>query len=95
MANIKRKMDQYLPKELKKVIKKILFFGYKYKCPFCKSSLRKMKPYGINSDVLIKKNIIGGGFRKNAMCPVCLSIDRERLVYLYLKNRTDFFNKKK
>jgi SAM-dependent methyltransferase len=40
------------------------------------------------------KKIIGGGYRLNAMCPHCRSLDRERLVYLYLKNKTDVFFRK-
>lgn len=29
--------------------------------------------------------------RDNALCPNCLSLERHRLLWLYLKNRTDFF----
>ena len=37
--------------------------------------------------------MIGGGRRANAMCPFqpCSSLDRERLVYLFLVHRTDVF----
>ena len=42
-----------------------------------------------------KKKIVGGGYRANALCPVCGSFDRERLVYLYLLNKTDIFEKPK
>jgi SAM-dependent methyltransferase len=31
--------------------------------------------------------VVGGGRREEALCPVCFSSDRERLVYLYLKSR--------
>lgn len=31
--------------------------------------------------------------RKNALCPKCLSLERHRLVWLYLKERTDFFTR--
>ncbi len=30
--------------------------------------------------------------RKNALCPKCLSLERHRLVWLYLKNKTNFFD---
>ena len=29
--------------------------------------------------------------RENVLCPKCLSLERHRLMWLYLKNRTDFF----
>jgi len=31
--------------------------------------------------------------RGNALCPQCLSLERHRLLWLYLKERTSFFNK--
>ncbi|MDR2814181.1 MAG: methyltransferase domain-containing protein [Prevotellaceae bacterium] len=32
--------------------------------------------------------------RENALCPSCLSLERHRLMWLYLKNKTDFFSKR-
>lgn len=32
--------------------------------------------------------------RANALCPNCLSLERHRLIWLYLKERTDFFRRK-
>jgi predicted SAM-dependent methyltransferase len=37
--------------------------------------------------------VVGGGYRPNALCPICGSIDRERLLYLYLLHKTDIFEK--
>jgi SAM-dependent methyltransferase len=43
---------------------------------------------------VIKNNeIVGSGYRENARCPICGSFDRERLIYLYLLNKTDIFKK--
>ncbi len=63
------------------IIISILYRGNKVKCPICNIKLKKFFPYG---------RII----RDNALCPNCLSLERHRLIYLYLKNETIFFNKK-
>jgi SAM-dependent methyltransferase len=79
--------------KLRKINKQILNYGFKYKCPICGSKLRKFLPFGFNFPVLAQKNVIGGGYRLNAHCPVCGSFDRERLLYLYLLYKTDIFKK--
>ena len=48
-------------------------------------------PFGERHAVLVEKSIIGGGLRSNALCPICRSLDRDRLVYLYLTNRPYLF----
>lgn len=63
------------------------------RCPFCGSKLRVFLPGGLKHPVLKEKKIVGGGYRLNALCPVCGSKDRERLVYLYLLHKTDIFNR--
>jgi SAM-dependent methyltransferase len=79
---------------LKKLIKAIYYFGFRYKCPICNSQMRKFLPFGFSFPVLTKNNVIGGGYRLNALCPVCRSDDRERLLYLYLSINTDIFKKR-
>ncbi|WP_446011998.1 class I SAM-dependent methyltransferase [Candidatus Electrothrix sp.] len=74
-------------------LNKIRYFGFKFKCPLCNSNLRKLFPFGYNFSVLQEKKVIGGGYRLNVICPVCNSTDRERLVYLYLKHKTNIFLK--
>jgi SAM-dependent methyltransferase len=54
-------------------------------CNFCWSSATAFEPWGQNHDVLMELEVIGGGFRPNARCPRCGSLDRERLVILYLR----------
>lgn len=76
---------------LKKLGRKISNFGFKYKCPMCNSHTRKMLPFGYDFPALREKNVIGGGYRLDARCPVCYSLDRERLLYLYLKHKTSLF----
>ncbi len=64
---------------------KILSIFYKGKdveCPICQKGYKKFLPYGrINP-------------RQNALCPNCLSLERHRLIWLYLKERTGFFERK-
>lgn len=50
-------------------------------CPVCDGHYRKFLPYGRLRS------------RKNALCPGCQSLERHRLIWLYLKERTDFFRK--
>jgi SAM-dependent methyltransferase len=59
--------------------------GDRVECPFCKSAFERFLPFSEDTEVVRKFEIIGAGFRPNARCPECLSLDRERLVYLYLE----------
>lgn len=53
--------------------------GNNVACPVCTSRFKKFMPYGrINP-------------RPNALCPNCLSLERHRLIWLYLQAQTDFF----
>jgi SAM-dependent methyltransferase len=53
--------------------------GDNYECPICGGKFRKMFPWG------------NKGW-DNRLCPKCLSLERHRLLWLYLKNKTDFFS---
>ena len=60
----------------------IFYAGHGVECPICKSHYRKFLPYGrINP-------------RPNALCPNCLSLERHRLIWLYLHRETNFFFEK-
>ncbi|HEX6223718.1 MAG TPA: methyltransferase domain-containing protein [Chryseolinea sp.] len=57
----------------------LLYFGQDVTCPVCGKSFKKFLPYGrINP-------------RENALCPNCLSLERHRLIWLYLREKTGFF----
>lgn len=58
---------------------KIFYLGNKVECPICGKHYRKFLPYGY---------IIS---RENALCPNCLSLERHRLLWLYLKEKTNLF----
>lgn len=64
-------------------------------CPFCQRNFRKLLPYGLDAPVFMVKHIVGGGYRLNAQCPRCYSLDRERFLYLFLRDKSDLFNKNK
>lgn len=48
-------------------------------CPVCSAGFRQFLPYG-----RLKP-------RANALCPNCLSLERHRLIWLYLREKTSFF----
>ena len=58
----------------------ISFFynGNNVECPICNGKFRKFLPYGNKG-------------ADNRLCPKCLSLERHRLLWLYFKNRTNFF----
>lgn len=56
----------------------ILYLGKGVKCSVCGSEFRKFLPYGRSG-------------RDNALCPHCLSLERHRLMYLYLQRKTNLF----
>ncbi len=62
-------------------ISSLFYHGNNVACPVCNSTFRKFLPYGYNI------------VRKNVLCPRCLSLERHRLIWLFLKNKTDFFDK--
>lgn len=60
----------------------VFYAGNKVECPICKSHYLQFLPYGrINP-------------RPNALCPNCLSLERHRLIWLYLQEKTNFFQTK-
>lgn len=55
------------------------YWGNKVECPICGGHFRKFLPYGY------------GEAMDNRLCPKCLSLERHRLLWLYLKEKTGFF----
>lgn len=55
------------------------YIGNKVECPVCGKHFRKFLPYGYGSAM------------DNRLCPSCLSLERHRLLWLYLKEKTGFF----
>jgi len=63
---------------IKRSLKKVIYTGNKCYCPICETSLRQFYPAGIVP-------------RENARCPVCGSLERHRMIWLYLNHETDLF----
>ncbi|HBH47697.1 MAG TPA: SAM-dependent methyltransferase [Bacteroidales bacterium] len=58
---------------------RLYYRGSNFECPVCQATYRKFLPYGYVHS------------RDNAMCPGCLSLERHRLMWLYLNEKTNFF----
>ncbi len=90
-------LPQDIPRLIKKsylVIRGFYYIGNKYTCPICNHSFRKILSGGTDFDVIREKNIIGSGLRQNNICPRCQSTDRDRLVFMFLKQKTEIFSQK-
>jgi predicted SAM-dependent methyltransferase len=72
---------------------KVYYGGDRCLCPICGTRLRKFAPCGYKFPVLKEKGVVGGGYYRNVQCPICGSLDRVRLLYLYLLHKTDIFRK--
>jgi methyltransferase family protein len=59
----------------------IFYLGNQVYCNVCRHRYRKFLPYGRKA-------------RANALCPHCLSLERHRLIWMFLNERTDFFKAK-
>ena len=58
----------------------VLYVGRGKECPICGCRRRKFLPYGYVVQ------------RENALCPNCLSLERHRMLWLYLKDQTTLFD---
>jgi len=56
----------------------MFYKGNNHTCPICEGNYRTLLPYGNKGDV-------------NRLCPNCLSLERHRLIWLYLQKKTNFF----
>lgn len=63
-----------------KKVAPIIYKGNTVECPVCDRSFRKFLSYG--SEI---------AHRENVLCPYDLTLERHRLMWLYLKNHSDFF----
>ncbi len=61
----------------------MLYRGSAVECPVCNNKFSRFLSYG--SEV---------AFRQNVLCPHCLSLERHRLLWLFLQQRTNLFTDK-
>lgn len=78
LRKIPRKYIQYVSHYFLRVIA-VFYYGNSVECPIDGRTYRKFLPYGRLES------------RPNALCPSSLSLERHRLMWLYLKNKTEFF----
>ncbi len=81
-ATAKKVLGYERGQQLRQWLYRITLFGLARYCPCCKASLRKFRPFGLVP-------------RKEALCPVCRSLERHRLIWLYFSQKTDLLNGKK
>jgi SAM-dependent methyltransferase len=86
MKNIISFLIRFVPRKYLQLVSHIplkmyAFFmkGDAVECPVCEQGFTKFLPYGRLNP------------RENALCPNCLALERHRLMYLYLKEKTNFF----
>jgi SAM-dependent methyltransferase len=56
------------------------YTGDRYRCPCCETTFRRFLDFGRGAR---------GGSRSNVRCPRCGSLERERLLWLFLRSRSD------
>lgn len=64
----------------------LFYKGDKVYCPYCQGNFSRFLPCAVSSEYAAFS-------RPYARCPRCGSLERYRLLYLYLKDKTDFFSK--
>lgn len=69
----------YFP--VRKAVYSTYYGGSERYCPVCDTHLRRLLP-------------TGNPVREDAECPICLSRERHRLMWLYLRDRTDLLDGK-
>lgn len=92
---LKKIAKSVVPRKIKptasQYFRKTIHFGTRYECPICSAKLKSFLPFGEDTPVITKQQVIGLGYRPEAQCPVCYSLDRDRLQYLYLTHKTPLF----
>ena len=63
-----------------KAVAPIVLKGDNVECPVCEKSFKKFLPYGY-----------GDHQRDNVLCPYDLTLERHRLMWVYLKTKSNFF----
>lgn len=94
MKAIKNIIKAVIPENIrtgfKQSIRRIRYKGNAHFCPICKSSIREFLELGYDLPVITENQIVGGGLRK-ALCPVCGSSDRTRLLHIFFQSQTSIY----
>jgi glycosyltransferase involved in cell wall biosynthesis len=73
------RFDYNRRQQIRRAIQRWKHFGFARYCPCCKAHLRRFMPFWLDPD-------------REARCPVCGSMQRHRLIWLYISRKTDLFN---
>lgn len=65
-------------RKLKRYVRKLHYRGVSRYCPVCESRVRGFLPFGVRP-------------RPDVLCPVCESLERHRLIWLFFENETGLF----
>jgi len=78
MNKYARAIIRAIPTPLRSALNRIVYFGSKRHCPVC----------GRNARVFLRTGVAR---RADARCPYCNSVERHRMLWRYLQEKTDFF----
>ncbi len=73
-----KSLTLWIPRPFRRFAKRIVFFGNRLYCPCCQKSARAFRSVGVIP-------------RSNARCPYCDSLERHRLLWRFLEERTAIF----
>ncbi len=71
------------------------FSGQGVECNLCGKEFGTFMPTGVAAPVLEENSVVGGGYRENARCPWCESVERTRLILHYLTDEAKLFSGKR
>ncbi len=83
-----------LARQMKKSLKLLLHSGVKYECPLCGYRSRDLAPIGNDYEVLRRYEVVGAAARRGG-CYRCGAYDRDKLVFLYLRDELGIFASEK
>ena len=81
-----RLVGSVLPQPVRFELRRVAYRGSARRCPLCGNRVRTFIDHGGDADVLKKRKVVGGMWRRNDACPVCRGADRTRLLLLCLKS---------
>lgn len=75
-------IKKLIPSSIKHYLRVKSLSGENVHCPICEKSFITFLPFGLQ-------------LRANALCPNCASLERTRLMWMYLMEQKDFFSQKR
>lgn len=78
-------IKKLIPRKIKTALRNLILKGNNVECPICEKTFIKFLPFGVPP----------AKPRMNAMCPNCLSLERTRIYWKYLSEKSNLFNSKK